>query len=306
MVAVITLVATACDPGKVTPVAGTGASGNTGDGGPATAATFQSPGGIAAIPGGGYYVAEAAACVIRKVDAAGTITTVAGTGTCGNSGDGGPATAAEIHVSASLPHALDLAGNLYVPDAQTDTIRRIDTAGTITTVDISTALCLNVGFTVVPDGTIYVTCRTSVQQIATDGTVTTIYSGEIWGLTSDQSGILYISTLDPSTGSVVGTLTSDGTFTPIVNFSAVAAIECQIVANLAVDADGNLYGETQCYWSPLLGTPANPGSFLYRLGPGTAVKIAGNGQLDPATTAQTGYGRDLAITERGTRGHRLR
>ena len=103
VVAVLALVAVACEPGKTNPVAGTGTSGNTGDGGPATSATFETPGGIAAIPGGGYYVVDDTACVIRKVDAAGTITTIAGTGTCGYTGDGGPATAAQIHPGLSLP-----------------------------------------------------------------------------------------------------------------------------------------------------------------------------------------------------------
>ena len=95
--AAIALVASACIPGTVTPVAGTGAGGGTGDGGPATSATFAVPSGVLVIPGGGYYVTDASTCVIRKVDAAGTITTIAGTGTCGDSGDGGPATTAKIN-----------------------------------------------------------------------------------------------------------------------------------------------------------------------------------------------------------------
>ncbi len=66
IVAVLALVAIACDPGRVTPIAGTGTAGNTGDGGPATFATFETPGGIAAIPGGGYYVVDDTACVIAR------------------------------------------------------------------------------------------------------------------------------------------------------------------------------------------------------------------------------------------------
>ncbi len=76
--------------------------------------------------------------MIRKVDAAGTITTVAGTGACGDTGDGGPATAAGIQpttIAQGGQLALNDAGNLYFANlGGSPTIRKVDPAGTITTI----------------------------------------------------------------------------------------------------------------------------------------------------------------------------
>ena len=91
------MLAVACNPGATTPVAGNGAAGNSGDGGAAIEASMQQPGGLTVLPDGGFVVVDAVACVIRKVDAEGNISTIAGNGTCGFSGDGGPATSAEIN-----------------------------------------------------------------------------------------------------------------------------------------------------------------------------------------------------------------
>jgi glucose/arabinose dehydrogenase len=83
--------------GTIKTVAGSGNYGSSGDGGPATAASLQDPLGVAALPDGGFLIADAGAGRVRRVSATGTITTVAGNGTRGFSGDGGPATAAEIY-----------------------------------------------------------------------------------------------------------------------------------------------------------------------------------------------------------------
>src|SRR4051812_37779759 len=80
--------------GDITTVAGNGAAALSGDGGPATSASLNKPQGIVLAPGGGYYIADNFNHVVRKVDAAGNITRVAGTGQQGYSGDGGPATSA--------------------------------------------------------------------------------------------------------------------------------------------------------------------------------------------------------------------
>ncbi|WP_313954625.1 hypothetical protein, partial [Frankia sp. EI5c] len=78
------------------------------------------------------YIAEYGNNRIRKVDADGTITTIAGTGTAGYSGDGGPATAAELNEPSAV--ALSSDGALYIADSGNSRVRRIDTAGTISTV----------------------------------------------------------------------------------------------------------------------------------------------------------------------------
>jgi hypothetical protein len=97
----------------------------------ANAAKLISPYGIAVDGFNNVYIADFGANVVRKVNTSGIILTVAGTGTAGYTGDGGPA------LSATLDHpyavALDVAGNLYISDAQNNVIRKVDGTGKITT-----------------------------------------------------------------------------------------------------------------------------------------------------------------------------
>lgn len=121
----------------VTVVAGNGTQGNSGDGGPATAAELFSPTGVAVDRFGNLYIADGVNNVVRKVNAVGIISTIAGTpytigGTGGFSGDGGPATAAKFNYAFSL--SVDVNGNIYVADVGNNRIRKIDNSGIITTV----------------------------------------------------------------------------------------------------------------------------------------------------------------------------
>ena len=120
--------------GVITTVAG-GGSGDLGDGGPATDATFSShPMRVTGDRAGNLFVADAHHARIRRIDtAANTITTIAGCGIEGYSGDGGPA----VHARIASPHgsALDRHGNIYIADLKNDRIRKVDAStGTITTV----------------------------------------------------------------------------------------------------------------------------------------------------------------------------
>ncbi len=111
--------------GIITTVAGTGIQGYTGDNGPATGAKLNSPCGILFDKTGNYYISdETGSPTIRKVDTSGIITTIAGTGIAGFSGDGGPATAAQIN-NIALCSAIDAYGNLYIADSKNNRIRRI-------------------------------------------------------------------------------------------------------------------------------------------------------------------------------------
>ncbi|PQJ13105.1 hypothetical protein CJD36_005015 [Flavipsychrobacter stenotrophus] len=113
-------------------VAGTGTNGYTGDGGPATAATFFDWG-VTLDAGGNVYFADISHHVIRKITAAtGIISTIAGTGVGGFSGDGGAATAAKLNNPAFL--VVDGAGNLYITDGANNRIRKINTSGIISTI----------------------------------------------------------------------------------------------------------------------------------------------------------------------------
>jgi len=120
--------------GKITTVAGTTGSADlfSGDGGPATAATFNAPLSVAVDPSGNLYIADSGNNRIRRVDKKGIITTIAGTGDAGFSGDGGPATAAKLDDPEAI--AFDKAGNLYIDDFNDDRIRRVDKKGIITTI----------------------------------------------------------------------------------------------------------------------------------------------------------------------------
>jgi uncharacterized protein (TIGR03437 family) len=109
--------------GVITTVAGTGVSGYTGDGGPATAAQLRSASGVALDGNGNLYISDASDSRIRKVSPGGIITTYAGTGTAGVTGDGGPAIEGRLNFPSGL--ATDAAGNLYVADVRNDKIRRI-------------------------------------------------------------------------------------------------------------------------------------------------------------------------------------
>jgi len=122
------------DQGTITTFAGTsgGSSLFSGDGGPATAAALNGPLSIALDSTGNLYIADTGNNRIRRVDRKGIITTVAGTGEAGFSGDGGPATAAKLDGPDSV--AFDEAGNLYIDDNHTNRIRRVDRSGIITTV----------------------------------------------------------------------------------------------------------------------------------------------------------------------------
>jgi sugar lactone lactonase YvrE len=115
--------------GIITTFAGTGEAGYSGDGGPATKAQLTDPGGIAFDTRGNLYLADYKS--VRKIDSSGTITTVAGTGRLGFSGDGGPATEAKL---TAYDIALDRKGNIYIADTENNRVRMVDKDGIITTI----------------------------------------------------------------------------------------------------------------------------------------------------------------------------
>jgi streptogramin lyase len=120
--------------GEVLTIAGTGEERYFGDGGPAEQAGVGGPFGVVIGPDGAVYVCEIANHVVRRIDReSGVITTVAGTGEMGNSGDGGPATEAKLNEPYEL--RFDREGNLFFVDMRAAVVRRIDReTGVITTV----------------------------------------------------------------------------------------------------------------------------------------------------------------------------
>ncbi len=118
--------------GLMSTVAGTGVRGYFGDGGAAAAAHLNAPLGIAADPMGNLYIADSGNHAIRKVNAAGVISTLAGSGARGYSGDGGPGPLARFNFPAAV--AADGQGFVFVADTFNQRIRRVAPDGTVATI----------------------------------------------------------------------------------------------------------------------------------------------------------------------------
>ena len=212
------------DPtGTITTIAGTGERGFGGDGGPATEAQLNFPYGISVNETGELYIADASNNRIRKVDATATITTIAGTGERGFSGDGGPATEAQLDLPAAT--AVDGAGNLYIADNFNNRIRKVDTTGTITTV-----------------------AGTGERGFGGDGgPATEAQLSGPYGMAVDGTGNLYIANLF---NHLVRKVETTGTITTVAGTGERGfggdggpATEAQINGpyDVAVDGTGNLY-----------------------------------------------------------------
>jgi trimeric autotransporter adhesin len=185
--------------GIINTVAGNGMPGFSGDGGAAAAAQLNDPQGVAVDGAGNLYIADSLNHRVRMVTPQGTITTVAGTGQPGFSGDSGPAVSAQLSDPSGL--AVDSAGNLYMTDSTVhdqivpvytnQRIRKVDTNGVITTVAgngqgsysgdggpaTSAALCFPQGVTVDAAGNLFIldSGNDVVRKVDTTGTISTVY-----------------------------------------------------------------------------------------------------------------------------------
>jgi trimeric autotransporter adhesin len=184
--------------GVITTIAGTGTSGYSGDGGPATEAQLRGPASLAVDASGSLYIADYLDHRIRKVSPDGIITTTAGNGRPGQGfgpwGDGGRATSAEL--AGPFGVAVDAGGNVYVADTNHFSIRKVSATGTITTVagrvpfpsdvgDGSRAadagLAFPTGVTVDAAGTLYITADGRVRKVSSGGIISTVAgSGSAW------------------------------------------------------------------------------------------------------------------------------
>ena len=209
--------------GTATNIAGTGESGFSGDGGAATSARLDYPDGVAVDGSGNLYIADTYNQRIRKVDTSGTITTVAGTGESGFSGDGGLATAARLAAPRGV--AVDGSGNLYIVDTVNHRIRKVDTSGTITTV-------AGIG---------------ESQYSGDDGPATRARLNSPYGTAVDGSGNVYIADTDNHRIRKVDTLgnittvagTGESGFSGDGGLATAARVDSP--EGVAVDGSDNLY-----------------------------------------------------------------
>lgn len=264
----------------ITTIAGTGASGYAGDGGPATAATFNNPNKVAFDPAGNMYIADQYNYCIRKINTSGTISKFAGTGgVSGYSGDNGPATAAKLGSMLSI--VFDAAGNAYFPDGDNHRICKVNTSGTITTFagtgtlgyngdgGQATAAELSYPNDVAFDagGTLYISDAVHcVRKINTSGVISTVagtgtagYGGDggaataavfngPTGVAVDAAGNVYIidggnaRIRKVNTSGTITTFAGNGTSGYSGNGGQATAAEFHNNAqNLRFDHDGNLY-----------------------------------------------------------------
>ena len=265
--------------GVISTVAGTGTAGYSGDGGPAVAAQLRSPYGVALDGAGNLYIADSGNERIRKVDAAGVISTVAGDGTRGFGGDGGPAVAAQLNFPQGV--ALDGAGNLYIADSVNDRIRKVDAAGVISTVagdgtfgfggdgGAAAAAQLNIPSGVALDGSgnLYIADRNNnrIRKVDAAGIISTVagdgargFGGDGGpataaqllspsGVALDGSGNLYIADRNNNrirkvdAAGVISTVAGDGARGFGGDGGPAAAAQLNIPEGVALDGSGNLY-----------------------------------------------------------------
>lgn len=212
------------DGGNISTVAGNGNDGFSGDGGTATAAEIDTPQSVSVNDDGDFFIADEKNNRIRMVDkSTGNISTYAGTGAVGYSGDGGPATSAEMHE----PHGVfvDTTGDLYLADTGNHVIRKIDAATQVISRVGGTPRDMGVG-----DGLL----------------ATNVFLGKIEDVAIDSAGNLFIAAtdqvrvrrVDAGTGVISTVIGSGSEFAPAVATDDVMLLEPR---GVAVDGAGNVY-----------------------------------------------------------------
>ncbi|MBI3939488.1 MAG: SMP-30/gluconolactonase/LRE family protein [Acidobacteria bacterium] len=319
--------------GVLTTVAGVGATGYSGDGGPATGALLAIPRGVAVDSLGDLYIADTFNNRIRRVTPGGVIDTIAGDGSPSFSGDGNLAVLAQLNSPQGL--VLDSAGNLYIADTGNHRIRRITTDGVISTIagngtggfggdgGQATAAQLDTPIDVAVDdsGNVYIADSNNnrIRKMASDGSITTLagtglpgFSGDggpataarlndPYGVAVDASGSIYIAdTFNNSVRVISADLvirTAAGNGAGGIDGDGGPAVLAQfgIPQGIAVDSGGNLYIADSL--KHRIRKVSRGGVITTVAGTG---KAGFNGDSIPATAAEVNSPQAVAIDGAGT------
>jgi uncharacterized protein (TIGR03437 family) len=319
--------------GIITTIAGINGAGYQGDNGPAIFARLNRPTGIAVDSSGNVFIADTVNHRIRKIDASGTIVSIAGTGAAGFSGDGGPAVSAQLNMPESL--AVDASGNIYVADTGNHRVRVISPRGTITTVAGSdpaagdggpatkALLFQPSGVAFDASGDLYVsdTLNNRIRRIGREGIIATFagtgspgYSGDNGlatraqlnqpnGLSFDSAGNLYIADtgnhvirmVNPS--GLISTVAGSGVLGNSGDTGAAKLATLFSPSDVVVDRAGNIYVADSGNNRIRRVTPEG----LIDNYAGDAAGLPGSdGDNGPARQARFDYPIGLAIDENGS------
>jgi uncharacterized protein (TIGR03437 family) len=271
--------------GVISTLAGNGTGGYGGDGGAAASAQLNFPVSVTADTSGNVYIADFNNNVIRKVSAAGVISTVAGNGTAGYSGDGGPATSAQL--SGPTGVALDPAGNLFIADSANHSVRKVNPAGNISTL-AGTGILGDSG-----DGG-----AASQGQLASPVGVATDSSGNIYIADSGAGKVRLVTG-----GGLILTIAGGGGLGYSGDGGPAVGAQFNSLSGIALDATGNVYladsGNNAIRFLQLVASVPSTGMVTNgasdlpgTIAPGEIVTVFGNGigptQLTPFTPDANG------------------
>jgi hypothetical protein len=262
--------------GVISTVAGNGSIGFSGDGGYATNASLYGVGGVVVDGQGRIFLCDGDNHRVRVVSTNGIITTFAGNGIYGASGDGGPATNAELSRPVSL--AFDDAGNLLIADDDGGLIRKVTADGNIQTVagtgaglpdgDGGAATNANLGnpcgVAADSSGNIYIANLVTVRKVDTNGIITTVSTNQSQALTVDAAGNLYIANFESNQ---VYELMTNGVLAPLGGEGNDPSLTSGFLGGIALSPSGKIFVSDMwdaIVWSFAPSGPSLPVPILWR------------------------------------------